>query len=62
MIPSDYAVEILRDDHLLESIDTTEVCRTSNIVPASVRRSRSRQLPSPDPGKTPEKKFTIPYQ
>jgi spermidine/putrescine transport system substrate-binding protein len=64
VIPSDYAVEILRDDHLLESIDTTKDLQNFSNIDPSFRSpefdpgSSLRQIK----GKTPEKKYTIPYQ
>jgi spermidine/putrescine transport system substrate-binding protein len=64
VIPSDYAVEILRDDELLEEIDPAEdLPNFRNIEPdfrspffdpgSSLRNTK---------GKAPEPKYTVPYQ
>ena len=64
VIPSDYAVEILRDDDLLETINTTKDLQNFSNIDPSFRSpqfdpgSSLRQIK----GKTPEPKYTIPYQ
>ena len=64
VIPSDYAVQIMRDRDLLESIDpTTDLRNWGNVDP-------SFRSPAFDPGsglrqrkgKPPEPKYTVPYQ
>ena len=75
VIPSDYAVEILRDDHLLESIDTTKDLQNfSNIDPSfrspefdpgsSLRQTQGKtpetSTPSPTSGGQPGSPMTTP--